>query len=165
MARKKNVIQDLKDPLANTENELSLSKLTKQVDDTDFEMVEVFGNGEFISPQEVEQKVKGLLSERKKQAMLMMDGKKLEEMMKALNGLEFYSDIMFDPDVMGRVKDSVGSAKDLKYISEAYGNIIAKLPILSRLDTVDSSGTARELDFVFEFNDGNGQSIKFAKGK
>lgn len=159
MPDENNVLEELTNPFYTKKDEVTLAKLDKEVEDTDFSMVEVLGNGDFLSPQEIEQKTRSLLAERKKQVMLTLDGKKLQEALKIIDGMQAYSEILFDPDVMDRVKGNIKTSMDLKFLSDAYKTMSDKLQMLMRLDTIDSDGTAGEINLAIHYKTASGNEV------
>ena len=134
-------------------NPEEVNALQKVVDEQTF-------NGEILSPSELIQKQKELLAERRKQIQFIMDGKKLEEAMKVMIGMQGITDVFSDLDVMKRVKDNTNTAMDLKFLSEAYSKLAEKLSMLQRLDTIDSDGTAKRLNLSLSYKGVNGEEVK-----
>ncbi len=161
MSNQKKILKDLASPFEENEK-LTLVSLSKQVDDTDADIIEVFGDGEYFTPKEIEDKTRKLLAERKNQVMMTLDGKKLQEAMKIINGMEQISDVITDFEVIARVKESIKTPMDLKFLTDAYKTLSDKLQMLTRLDTVDSEGTARDTEFILEYKTKSGSSVKFA---
>lgn len=140
-------------------NPEEVNALQKVVDEQTLNVIETF-NGEILSPSELIQKQKELLAERRKQIQFIMDGKKLEEAMKVMIGMQGITDVFSDLDVMKRVKDNTNTAMDLKFLSEAYSKLAEKLSMLQRLDTIDSDGTAKRLNLSLSYKGVNGEEVK-----
>lgn len=137
---------------------LNVESLQKDVDDQTMSVIEAF-NGEILSPNELIKKQKELLSERRKQIQIVMDGKKLEEAMKVMIGMQGITDVFSDSDVMESVKRNTKSPMDLKFLAEAYSKLADKLPLLQRLDTVDGEGTARKINLSVSYKNSDGSQL------
>lgn len=109
-------------------------------------------------PIEVINHQKELLEESKKRVNFLLDGKKLQEAVKIIGGMEAITDIITDPEVLGRVKDNTKSAMDVKFLAEAYSKLADKMQTLQRLDSVDGEGNAGRIMLSLETKDG--KSIK-----
>lgn len=132
--------------------------LQKVVDEQTMNVIDTF-NGEILSPSELIQKQKELLAERRRQIQFIMDGKKLEEAMKVMIGMQGITDVFSDMEVMKRVKANTNTAMDLKFLSEAYSKLAEKLSMLQRLDTIDSEGTAKRLNLSLTYKGANGERV------
>lgn len=132
--------------------------LQKVVDEQTMNVIDTF-NGEILSPSELIQKQKELLAERRRQIQFIMDGKKLEEAMKVMIGMQGITDVFSDMEVMKRVKANTNTAMDLKFLSEAYSKLAEKLSMLQRLDTIDSDGTAKRLNLSLTYKGANGEQV------
>lgn len=111
-------------------------------------------------PIELVRRNKDALAEQKKRAALMLDGKKLEESIKIMGGMQAITDIITDPEVLGRVKDNVKTAMDVKFLADAYGKLADKMQTLQRLDSVDSDGNAGMI--MLSLQTKNGTDLKLA---
>lgn len=92
------------------------------------------------------QKAKNILTEKRKQLMLQLDSKKLQQASKIIDAMDMTLDRYFS----GYDKEEV-SAADLKFLSEAYRNMLQSLNTISRLDSVDSSGKSARLSLEIQF--------------
>lgn len=137
---------------------LNMESLQKDVDAQTMSVIEAF-NGEILSPNELIKKQKELLSERRKQIQIVMDGKKLEEAMKVMMGMQSITDVFSDPDVMESVRENTKTPMDLKFLTEAYSKLADKLSLLQRLDTVDGEGTARKINLSVSYRNSDGSQL------
>ena len=149
--------EDLKNDIIEINPE-DVHSLQKVVDEQTMNVINTF-NGEILSPSELIQKQKELLSERRRQIQFIMDGKKLEEAMKVMIGMQGITDVFSDIEVMNRVKTNTNTAMDLKFLSEAYSKLAEKLSMLQRLDTIDSEGTAKRLNLSLTYKGANGEQV------
>lgn len=111
-------------------------------------------------PIELVRRNKDALAEQKKRAALMLDGKKLEESIKIMGGMQAITDIITDAEVLERVKDNVKTAMDVKFLADAYGKLADKMQTLQRLDSVDSDGNAGMI--MLSLQTKNGTDLKVA---
>lgn len=149
--------EDLKNDFIEVKPEEVIA-LQKIVDEQTMNVIDTF-NGEILSPSELIQKQKELLSERRRQIQFIMDGKKLEEAMKVMIGMQGITDVFSDMEVMKRVKTNTNTAMDLKFLSEAYSKLAEKLSMLQRLDTIDSDGTAKRINLSLSYKGANGEQV------
>lgn len=151
----------------------TIKRNVPSIDDTDIELLEMLEeaqNAELalipiedldevpIMPLELVQRQKDILAEQKKRLMLQMDGKKLQESVKVLGGMESITDILTDVDVLKRVKENTKTAMDVKFLADAYGKLADNMKNLQRLDSVDGQGNAGRI--MLQLQNSDGSSIK-----
>ncbi len=119
------------------------------------------------SPQEFEEMSLSLVEEQKKtlknlrqRVMLQLDKKKLEQSTKLMTAMENIQDIWTDREILERVKGNVKTAMDLKCLAEAYTKLADAQQKLSRLDTIDGSGTGAKMKLAIQFDNGNGTKVQ-----
>lgn len=140
------------------DDEVSLATL-----DGDVEKVEA----EILSdPEEFEKfslsahkKNKEALANLRAKLALTADQRKLQESEKVLKAIEFLDDIISDPEKMRQVKDSVTSAKDLKFIADAQSKFIENHRWLMRADSIDGFGTPKKFSIGVRYEDDTGTKI------
>ncbi len=97
-------------------------------------------NGEMTLADE--NKYKDALTSVRKRMALTLDGRKLKQANVIMDSIETNIAIMNDLEVMSRVKDSIQTAMDLKFLTEANEKNFKMLQNLMRLDSVDGQGTS-----------------------
>lgn len=107
----------------------------------------------------VQKKNKEALANMKTRVMYALDKKKLNEAQKIFSSLENIGDIFSDPEVMRKVRGTVSTAQDLKFLSEAYSRLIDSNQKLMRLDSVDGQGNAAKLNLAVQFTSPSGNSV------
>lgn len=132
--------------------------LESDVDNTNLSAINAF-NGEILSPRELIKKQKELLTERRQQILLLLDGKKLDEALKIIDTMRNLSEVFLDAEILGRVKENINTAMDLKFIAEAYGKFADKLNTLQRLDSLDSEGTAKKMHLSLNYRGSDGSEL------
>lgn len=108
----------------------------------------------------VEKQNKEYLANLKKKVMLSLDKRKLMEAKRNIESMEAIGAIFSDPEVMARVRESVGTAQDLKFLSDAYAKILESQKYLMRLDSVDGSGTAKRVSIGVRYEDDSGTKVE-----
>lgn len=138
--------------------EVSLSSLEETNEHVEPEIITDFDQFEEMSLS-VQKKNKEALSALKTKVMYSLDKRKLKEAQKLITGLENIGDMFSDPEIVMRVRDSVSSAMDLKFLSEAYAKMVDSQQKLMRLDSVDGQGTARRLNIGVRYEDETGTKL------
>lgn len=108
----------------------------------------------------VEKQNKEYLSNLRKKVMLSLDKRKLMEAKRNIDSMEAIGAIFSDPKVMARVRESVGTAQDLKFLSDAYAKILESQKYLMRMDSVDGSGTAKRVSIGVRYEDDSGTKVE-----
>lgn len=123
-------------------------ELSMEIDDTDLEFALALQS---TSPTEIRKEQKRLLDERRQQVVAMLDGHKLQQAVELINSTDNLSAVLADPTVIRRVADNINEAKDYKFLSEALLLQAKMLSTLTRLDTLDTSGTAKRINVGVQF--------------
>lgn len=131
-------------------NEITLADLIGEVSPA--EILEI------VDPEEFEEQSLSVINENKKalsrlknRVMLSLDKRKLKEAEKIISGMENISDIFSDPEIMDKVKGNIGTAMDMKFLSEAFAKLLDSHQKLMRLDSVDGQGTAARISIDVKF--------------
>lgn len=94
-------------------------------------------------------KAKKQLSEKKKRLQLQLDGRKLKQATQIMDNMDMVLGRMAE----GWSSDNV-SAMDLKFLTEAYKNLLGSLNTISRLDSIDGTGRATKLSIEVKYKEG-----------
>lgn len=148
-----------KDFNINSSN-VSLAKLQKEVDKNNEQLYAFGDGGEIISMADIQKKQQQLLEAKRKQLLFQQDVKKMEEAEKTMLIAQLISDNLLEPGVMERVMGNIKTAQDLKFAAEAYDKILNRMALLNRLDTVDGTGTAKEIKLGVRFKDSSGNATE-----
>lgn len=112
-------------------------------------------NAEIVDVEQLEemslveiQKAKAQLTERKKRLQLQLDSRKLEQAKSIMNNMDMTLNRMAE----GWSSDKV-SAMDLKFLTEAYKNLLNSLNLISRLDSIDGTGRATKLSIEVKYKE------------
>lgn len=108
----------------------------------------------------VEKQNKEYLANLRKKVMLSLDKRKLMEAKRNIDSMEAIGAIFSDPEVMARVRESVGTAQDLKFLSDAYAKILESQKYLMRMDSIDGSGTAKRISIGVRYEDDSGTKVE-----
>ena len=92
---------------------------------------------------------KNILAERRKQAVLKLDGRKLDQANRVMDAMDVILGRMFNPETTNM---------DLNFLANAYDKLNKTMSTIVRLDSVDGSGKAQRLALEVQF--GNGTSVK-----
>lgn len=92
---------------------------------------------------------KNILAERRKQAVLKLDGRKLDQANRVMDAMDV---------ILGRMFQAETSNMDLNFLANAYDKLNKTMSTIVRLDSVDGSGKAQRLALEVQF--GNGTSVK-----
>lgn len=95
------------------------------------------------------QNAKNMLAERRKVAVLHLDGRKLQQANKIMDAMDAALNKLCDPET---------TAMDFNFYAQSFDRLNKTLATTIRLDTVDGSGKAARLALEVQF--GNGTSIK-----
>lgn len=93
-------------------------------------------------------RAKKRLSEKKKRLQLQLDGRKLTQATQIMDTMDIVLNRMLD----GWSSENV-SAADLKYLTEAYKNLLSSLNTISRLDSIDGTGRATRLSIEVRYKE------------
>lgn len=126
---------------------LSTELQTRQTEKVTAEIVDL-DELEEMSLVEVN-KAKKQLSEKKKRLQLQLDGRKLNQATQIMDNMDMALNRMAE----GWSSDNV-SAMDLKFLTEAYKNLLASLNTISRLDSIDGTGRATKLSIEVKYKEG-----------
>lgn len=116
--------------------------------------------GEYIDAAAIKKRQKQLLEAKRSQVLFQQDALKLNESQKAMEIAQRISDGMLNTNMIDVIMMNAKTGQDLKYIADAYDKILGRIANLNRLDTVDGSGTAREIKLGISFQDSSGNSTK-----
>lgn len=112
-------------------------------------------NAEIVSIDELEEmsisevnRAKKELSKKKQRLQLQLDGHKLSQATKIMNNMDMVLNRMAE----GWSSENV-SAMDLKFLTEAYKNLLNSLNMISRLDSVDGTGRATKLSIEVKYKE------------
>ena len=92
---------------------------------------------------------KNILAERRKQAVLKLDGRKLDQANRVMDAMDV---------ILGRMFQAETTNMDLNFLANAYDKLNKTMSTIVRLDSVDGSGKAQRLALEVQF--GNGTSVK-----
>lgn len=130
-------------------NPLNLSLATSLQDRTEKVKAEIVGLDELeeLSLDEVN-KAKKQLDSRKKRLQLKLDGRKLKQAEKIMDNMDA---------TLGRMEEQLVSdemsAQDVKFLSDAYKNMLNSLNTISRLDSIDGTGKATMLSIEVKYKE------------
>lgn len=141
-------------------NELSLATLKQEVEETNSMLYVTEDDGEIISVADIQKKQQQLLEARRKQILFQQDLQKMDESQKSMMIAQLISEKILEDGVLERVMSNLNTAQDLKFAAEAYDKILNRISMLNRLDTVDGTGTAKEVKLGVRFKDANGNSTE-----
>lgn len=117
-------------------------------------------DGEYIDATAIKKRQKQLLEAKRSEVLFQQDALKLTESQKAMEIAQRISDGMLNTEMIDTIMANAKTGQDLKYIADAYDKILSRIASLNRLDTVDGSGTAREIRLGISFQDSTGNSTK-----
>ena len=143
------------DPMWDDGNEEKGIATLEQIEDGDFDLVTDISDLPEVS-KVLEQEQKVYLDTMRKKVRTMIDGKKLTQAVCAIKSMENMMAILSDEDMMLRVKQSVQTPMDLKFLAEAYEKVAKQVQNLTRLDTVDGAGTGAKVALAVQFGNGSG---------
>lgn len=142
----------------NLNRDISLNDLQNEIETITPEIVSDAEQLEKMSLS-IQKKNKDALADLKTKVMFSLDRRKLNEAQKLISGMENIGDMFSDPDIVSRVRDSVKSAMDMKFLAEAYSKMFDSQQKLMRLDSVDGQGTARKLNIAVQYEDEKGTKV------
>lgn len=120
--------------------------------DTTLDVLESQGYNEIISnPKEIIELQKRKLQEKKEIVRMISDDKKLDEVMKVINGVSQLGDILTDESVISKVRSNIRTAKDLNFLADTYVKMLNALDTVKRCDTIDGEGTPKRLALAVGF--------------
>ncbi|MCI8628570.1 MAG: hypothetical protein HFE57_03510 [Firmicutes bacterium] len=124
----------------NIENDMALENL----DNTEYD--------EIISiPREFVKLQKAKLQEKQEAVRMISDDKKLDEVIKVINGVSQLGDILTDENVINKVRNNISTAKDLNFLADTYIKMLNALDTVKRCDTIDAEGTPKRLALAIGF--------------
>lgn len=141
------------------ENMFDLTSTDDSLEHVDAELISSPEEFEAMSLT-VEKQNKEYLANLRKKVMLSLDKRKLTEAKRNIDSMEAIGAIFSDPKVMARVKESVGTAQDLKFLSDAYAKILESQKYLMRMDSIDGSGTAKRVSIGVRYEDDSGTKVE-----
>lgn len=132
-----------------------LANIVQQHSDIQPQDVEVLSVDqlEIMSMAELQEE-KNKLEQRRNAVLLKLDRERLIQAEKIINRMDYALDRMigyYDKDT-GELMDI--SAMDFKFLTDGYKNLMNAYNMVTRLDSVNSSGTASRLSLRFEMPDG-----------
>ena len=136
----------------------TLESLRQEVEGS--ELGYITEEGEYIDAAAIKKRQKQLLEAKRSQVLFQQDALKLNESQKAMEIAQRISDGMLNTEMIDTIMANAKTGQDLKYIADAYDKILGRIASLNRLDTVDGSGTAREIKLGISFQDSSGSSTK-----
>lgn len=141
------------------ENMFDLTSTDDSLEHVDAELISSPEQFEAMSLT-VEKQNKEYLANLRKKVMLSLDKRKLMEAKRNIDSMEAIGAIFSDPEVMARVRESVGTAQDLKFLSDAYAKILESQKYLMRMDSIDGSGTAKRISIGVRYEDDSGTKVE-----
>ena len=120
-------------------NEIMLSTPKQSVDLFDMENLESMSYSEF-------KEKKDTLALLRQKVMLQVDGHKLQQTIKVMDAMDDILDRMMDVSIDEDGVPCVPTAKDIQNYASALKSLSDIMRNLSRLDTIDGYGTAREIN-------------------
>ena len=134
------------------ENEISA---LEQEDNGEFELVVDIDNLPEIS-KKLQQEQKLVLQNKRDYVRNMIDNKKVKQATHAIESMEIIMEALSSKTKMAEVMENVKTPMDIKFLAEAYEKISKQLQNLTRLDTVDGSGTGAKVALAVQFGNGSG---------
>lgn len=126
------------------ENEPTIAKLQDEPEHVEAEIVTDYDS--FIENSlSVQKRNKDALAKMKQRVMLTLDRGKLSQAEKIFHGMENVQNIFSDDEIMGKVRESIKTALDIKLLSEAYSKMLDSQQKLMRMDSIDGQGNAARL--------------------
>lgn len=139
--------------------ELYKQRLEETVNDAGYQIASALG-AEESSSIEIKKQMAKLLSQKRQQVNFMLDGAKLNQAVQNMGMIEQMTDILLDPEVLNRVKDSVKNSYDYKQLADAQKTFIKNMGELNALDTLDASGTSARLNLAVSLKGSDGSSTQ-----
>ena len=145
------------EPMWDEGNEEKGVATLEQIEDGEFDLVADIDDLPEVS-KILEQEQRQYLDSMRKRVRTMIDGKKLTQAVCAIKSMENMMAILSDDEMMERVKENVSTPMDLKFLAEAYEKVAKQVQNLTRLDTVDGSGTSAKAALAIKFGTGSGST-------
>lgn len=139
--------------------ELYKQRLEETVNDAGYQIASALG-AEESSSIEIKKQMAKLLSQKRQQVNFMLDGAKLNQAVQNMGMIEQMTDILLDPEVLNRVKDSVKNSYDYKQLADAQKTFIKNMGEFNALDTLDASGTSARLNLAVSLKGSDGSSTQ-----
>ena len=137
-------------------DEISLSKLAnnnKEPEDgveliTDVEMYEELS-------EEAKKKQERAIASMREKAMAVVDTKKLDYAMKAIEATGHGMDILSDKNVWDRIRKRTSTAQDLKFLTEAMKLNLQNIDALFRMGSINTAHDAGERFVAVQWGSGD----------
>lgn len=95
---------------------------------------------------------KQILSNRRQQVMLKLDGRRLEQSVKIMDAMDIALDKIINQFSFDEDGEPITmTAMDFKFYTDAYKNLSNSLREVSRLDSVDTGGKAGRISLEIKF--------------
>ena len=144
-------------PMWSEETEEDEITTLDQEDDGEFELVVDIDNLPEIS-KKLQQEQKLVLQNKRDYVRNMIDNKKVKQATHAIESMEIIMEALSSRSKMAEVMENVKTPMDVKFLAEAYEKISKQLQNLTRLDTVDGSGTSAKAALAIKFGTGSGNT-------
>ncbi len=131
-----------KNQLALADKILEETRLEAQNEPVEIEQIEPMTKAQYLYE-------KNMLAERRAQAVLKMDKRKIRQAEKVMDVMDIMLERMYNPETTNM---------DMNFLANAYDKMNKTLSTIVRLDSVDGSGKAQRLALEVQF--GNGTSVK-----
>lgn len=135
----------------------------EEVEDGEFDLVADIDDLPDVS-KALEQEQKAYLDGMRKKVRTMIDGKKLTQAVCAIKSMENMMAALSDDEIMFKVRQNIETPMDLKFLAEAYEKVGKQLQNLTRLDTVDGSGTSARAALAIRFGNNSGSTTTVQVG-
>ncbi len=144
------------------DNEITLAKLSEHAENMPAPMMEQIESAEDFEEMTLstQKRNKEALANLKNRVMISLDKRKLGEAQKIIGGMENIGDIFSDEEIMAKVRKNIGTAMDMKFLSEAYAKLLDSQMKLMRLDSIDGQGTAAKISLAVQFEGSSGQKVQ-----
>ena len=132
----------------------------EQIEDGEFDLVLDIDDIPEVSKAH-EQATKKYLSAERTRVQTLIDGKKLPQAIALITATETGSTVLSDIDVIESIRRTLietGDAKSYKLFAEAQAIMLKQTQNLTRLDTVDGSGTSAKAALAIKFGTGSGST-------
>ena len=132
----------------------------EQIENGEFDLVLDIDNIPEVS-KSLEQETKRYLTAERNRIQTIVDGKKLPQALALIDATELVTVALNDVNVVQAIRQKMietGDAKAYKMMAEAQAIMLKQTQNLTRLDTVDGSGTSAKAALAIKFGTGSGST-------
>jgi hypothetical protein len=150
------------------------SMFDDEPEETELEVVDQEDDGEFglvVNIDDIpeitkvmKQEQKLVLEKKRDYVRNMIDNKKVKQATHAIESMDTIMEFLGNREKMLVILESAKTPMDLKFIAEAYEKIGKQLQSLTRLDTVDGSGTSARAALAIRFGNNSGSTTTVQVG-